>query len=418
MVYNTRSTTASAALHGSKSSRTYRDALLDGPSTKDPSPPPPPPTTPTTRINSSSSPTVAETTTTVVTPPVSTPAVSTDARVVTNTPDTFDDALFEGDAVLGSSTDDFCAPNGLSDPPSSPLTLDGAPHYENCTVATTTTVSTAATGSSVPSPVVKGMQKVNLKESGENKENVNENDEDDEECPPLKPREYDSDDMRPSLLPRKIYESDYEDEACPPLQPFSDDDPEVVGRVPPLVKYWECVKQLSDAAAFADAAEATAGKLFASGTTNHTKKYTTRKKKLLTEFVNVLKSHPQKYARYTVLTTDVPSSFPSNEPIEKVFVLLRGENNKAEKVRSLNSMIIDWVTDKRLKVPLKNGITYPAPSSLNTMIRTFFAAAKDYYQWQFSQKDFGFDGGYNGFFRALCKKRREMNVSIFVFNEF
>jgi hypothetical protein len=57
--------------------------------------------------------------------------------------------------------------------------------------------------------------------------------------------------------------------------------------------YWECARQLADAVALTDA---TAGKLFASGTTNHTKKYTTHEKKLLTDFVNVMKAHPQKYA--------------------------------------------------------------------------------------------------------------------------
>jgi hypothetical protein len=120
MVYNTCSTTTSAALNGSNVTRTYRDALLYGPSTKDPSPLPPP-TTPTTKINSSSSPTVAETTITVVTPPVSAPALSADARVVTNTPATFDGALFEGDGVLGATTPDgLCAPNGLGDPPDPP----------------------------------------------------------------------------------------------------------------------------------------------------------------------------------------------------------------------------------------------------------------------------------------------------------
>jgi hypothetical protein len=93
---------------------------------------------------------------------------------------------------------------------------------------------------------------------------------------------------------------------------------------------------------------------------------------------------------------------------------------QGRKMRSLNSMIINLVTDKRLKVPLKNGITYPAPSSLNTMICMFFTAAKDYYQWQFSQKDFGIDGGGGGILEFLCSvlKRREMNVSIFVINEF
>jgi hypothetical protein len=121
----------------------------------------------------------------------------------------------------------------------------------------------------------------------------------------------------PTLLPQKFYKSDYDDDQCPPLQPYSDDDPEVVGHVPTMEKYWECTRQLADAAVLADATDATAGKLFASGTTNHTKKYTTHKKKLLIKFVNVLKAHPQKYA--------------SKEPIKMVFLLLCGENNKAEK---------------------------------------------------------------------------------------
>jgi hypothetical protein len=150
---------------------------------------------------------------------------------------------------------------------------------------------------------------------------------------------------------------------------------------------------------------------FALGTTNHTKKYTTRKKALLSEFVSVLKLNKEKYSRFLVLTSDVPSTFPSSEPVEMVFILLRGEENKPDKIRSLNQMLIDWVDAKRLKVPQKNGNVFPAPSSLNTMVRTFLASTKDYYQWSFSQKDFGFDGGYNGFFAALCEKRRKLDVS-------
>ncbi len=160
----------------------------------------------------------------------------------------------------------------------------------------------------------------------------------------------------------------------------------------------------------------TEGARFAEGTTNHSCKYTNRKKKLLNEFVEVLRSHPDKYAQYIVLTTDVPPSFPSNEPTEVVFVLLRGEEDRADKVRQLNAMIIDWVSDKRLrKNPREGGSCYPAPASLNTMIRTFFASAKDYYQWSYSQKDFCFDGRYNGFFAALCKKRRAEDVSYCMF---
>jgi hypothetical protein len=128
--------------------------------------------------------------------------------------------------------------------------------------------------------------------------------------------------------------------------------------------------------------------------------------------VEVLKGHPKKYARFLVLADKVPSGFPTLEPTEMVFVLLRGEENQTEKVRSLNGMSIDWVSEKKLKKPLREGGSYyPAPASLNTMVRTFFASAKDYYQGSFSQKDFSFNGGYNGFFAALCKKRREEDVS-------
>jgi hypothetical protein len=168
---------------------------------------------------------------------------------------------------------------------------------------------------------------------------------------------------------------------------------------------------LALAAGHVNTADLTDGARFALGTTNHTRKYTVRKKALLSEFVNVLKKNEQKYARFLVLTTEVPSTFPSAEPVEMVFILLRGEENKPDKIRSLNMMLIDWVEAKRLKVPQKNGNEFPAPSSLNTMVRTFLASTKDYYQWSFSQKDFGFDGGYNGFFAALCEKRRKLDVS-------
>jgi hypothetical protein len=127
--------------------------------------------------------------------------------------------------------------------------------------------------------------------------------------------------------------------------------------------------------------------------------------------VSVLKKNKEKYARFLVLTSDVPSTFLSSEPVEMVFILLRGEENKPDKIRSLNLMLIDWVDGKRLKNPQKNGNVFPAPSSLNTMVQTFLASTKDYYQWSFSQKDFGYDGGYNSFFAALCEKRRRLDVS-------
>jgi hypothetical protein len=191
----------------------------------------------------------------------------------------------------------------------------------------------------------------------------------------------------------------------PPLVRFDgdDDDPD------------DAVIDLATAADHTNTVDLTDGARFALGTTNHTRKYTTRKKALLSEFVSVLKNNREKYERFLVLTSDVPSTFPSTEPVEMVFILLRGEENKPDKIRSLNVMLIDWVESKRLKVPQKNGNVFPAPSSLNTMVRTFLASTKDYYQWSFSQKDFGYDGGYNGFFAALCETRRKLDVSIHLF---
>jgi hypothetical protein len=75
-------------------------------------------------------------------------------------------------------------------------------------------------------------------------------------------------------------------------------------------------------------------------------------------------------------------------------------------------MLINWVEGKRLKVAKKSGHAYPAPSSINTMIHTFLAVTKDYHQWSFVQKDFGYDGGYNGYFRTLIEKRRREDVSV------
>jgi hypothetical protein len=175
---------------------------------------------------------------------------------------------------------------------------------------------------------------------------------------------------------------------------------------------------LSAAAAHVNAAEVTDGSRFAKGTTNNTRKYSMRKKKLITEFVDVLKKNEKKYARFLVLCTNVPPEFPSQEPIESVFVLLRGDDCKPEKIRSLNEMLIDWVTQKKLVNPPKGCTSvFPAPASLNTMVRTFFASTKDYYQWNYKLKDFTYDGGYVGFFAAICEKRRLYDVSktMFIF---
>jgi hypothetical protein len=161
-------------------------------------------------------------------------------------------------------------------------------------------------------------------------------------------------------------------------------------------------------------AEESEGARFAKGTTYHSKKYTDRKKKILDEFVNNLKNYGSKYEKFLGITSDVPEYFPSQEPVEKLFVMLSGKENMPWKIEILNQMLIDWVKDKRL-VTAKHGTFYPAVSSLNTMVRTLFAASKDYYKWCFTTKDFNFDGGYNGFFAALCSERRKEDVSFIIF---
>jgi hypothetical protein len=137
--------------------------------------------------------------------------------------------------------------------------------------------------------------------------------------------------------------------------------------------------QLCVATAVANISEPTDGDTFAKGTTNHTCSYTNQKKNFLNEFVDVLSAHPSKYTCFLEVTTDAPPLFPTDEPTEMVFLLLRGEENKAQKVRRLNKMIIDWVADNRLKNTTKNGSAFPVPLSINTMIHTFFATTKNYY---------------------------------------
>ena len=40
-----------------------------------------------------------------------------------------------------------------------------------------------------------------------------------------------------------------------------------------------------------------------------------------------------------------------------------------------------------------------------------WSETKDQYLWEFVTSDFNFDGGYNGFFKALCKGRQRKDVS-------
>ena len=133
--------------------------------------------------------------------------------------------------------------------------------------------------------------------------------------------------------------------------------------------------------------------------------YSTRKKKIVVEFMDALKQLKPRYDHLLELTREVPSFFLVKE-VEAVFVLLSGKEEKRKKVLILNDMLIDWIGTKRR---IDGG--FPAPGTINSTVRAFFAAAKTLFDWHFSPNDFNFDGGYSGFFKALCAERQKANVS-------
>ena len=102
----------------------------------------------------------------------------------------------------------------------------------------------------------------------------------------------------------------------------------------------------------------------------------------------------------------------------EVFVLLSGKAERRSKVCVLNQMLINWVAEKenggtRRRTGPSGISKWPSPATLNTMVRTFFAATKDYYGWDFLVKDFNFEKGYNGFFRLLVEQRQREDVSMY-----
>ena len=104
--------------------------------------------------------------------------------------------------------------------------------------------------------------------------------------------------------------------------------------------------------------------------------------------------------------------------MEILFILLSGPDDKRKKVGILNNMLVDWVASARKKNPPRTGSIFHSPSTLNFMVRSFFASTKSYYNWCFSYGNFNYDGGFNGFFKALCDQRQKDDVStnIFTFN--
>ena len=137
--------------------------------------------------------------------------------------------------------------------------------------------------------------------------------------------------------------------------------------------------------------------------------YTDRRLRILQDFVQALRKVSPKYDHLLELSDDMLRTFRINSThLEKVFILLSGPEEKTMKVNLLNKMLIDWVGNLERKCGDKK---FHKTSSINVMICRFFAAAKDHFDWHFTTSDFQFDGGYNGFFRNLCKERLKENVS-------
>ena len=157
----------------------------------------------------------------------------------------------------------------------------------------------------------------------------------------------------------------------------------------------------------------TAAVSYAKTTTNNSPSYTEKRKKIIDQFIAGLAMQAPKYDKYLKKTRDnVPSFFPSQE-VELLFILLSGPGEKRKKVMMLNEMLVDWVATARKKNVSNSGSIFHSPSTLNFMVRSFFASTKDYYNWCFSYADFNFDGGFNGFFKSLLAKRQKEDVSLY-----
>ena len=144
---------------------------------------------------------------------------------------------------------------------------------------------------------------------------------------------------------------------------------------------------------------------YANGTSSNSSAYAIRKRKLVIEFIEALKKKKPNYDSFLVRTKDLPTYFPMAEA-KVLFVMLSGADEKAKKVRVLNRMLIDWIGSKR-----KQDGGFPSPATINSDVRAFFAATKDFFEWSYSPADFKFDGGYNGYFTNVVSDRQKDDVS-------
>ena len=85
------------------------------------------------------------------------------------------------------------------------------------------------------------------------------------------------------------------------------------------------------------------------GTSNVSEGYMNRRRLIINDFLDFLKAECKKDSNLLTLVS-VPPSFPTNHVlIENVWVCFSGGENKREKVRELNTLLINWVGNRRLK---------------------------------------------------------------------
>ena len=133
--------------------------------------------------------------------------------------------------------------------------------------------------------------------------------------------------------------------------------------------------------------------------------YATRKRKLVLKFVQALKDKKTYNDKSLVRTKNLPTFFPMSD-VKVLFVMLGEGEDKRKKVLVLTDILIDWVGSKR-----KTDCGFPSPATINSDVNAFFAATKNFFDWNYYHANFNFDRGYNGFFSSVNADWQKVDVS-------